>query len=167
MKKTILLIAMLVLTVATFCLAADKVEAPAACQQCNMDRTKFAHSRMLVTYSDGSSSGTCSINCIVVDLQSSRKTARSFKVADYDSKKLIDARSACWVIGGKQRGVMTPVAKWAFADKKAATAFIKANGGKAATFEEVLKTTEYEIGDRDGQGKMKGHDHQRHGVHTM
>ena len=37
---------------------------------------------------------------------------------------------------------MTPVAKWAFANKKDADAFIKANGGKPATFDEALKAAE-------------------------
>jgi copper chaperone NosL len=136
---------LMILSLGTVCLATDKVEAPDACVHCGMDRTKFAHSRMIVTYTDGSSAGTCSLNCVVTDLvQNKGKSVKTFQVADYNSKKLIDAKSAAWVIGGSKRGVMTPVAKWAFADKKDADAFIKANGGKAATFDEALKATEKE-----------------------
>jgi len=57
MKKLWIAILLLV-SFATVCLAADKVEAPDDCKHCGMDRTKFAHSRMVVTYSDGNSTGT-------------------------------------------------------------------------------------------------------------
>ena len=123
---------MLLLVSGTFCLAADSgVEAPAGCKQCGMNRTTFAHSRMVVTYKDGSSSGTCSINCVASDMKKQPgKEVKSFQVGDYNSRKLIDAKKATWVIGGKQKGVMTQVAKWAFADKKAAEVFVKENDGR-------------------------------------
>ncbi len=153
---------MLVLSLGTVCLAADKVEAPDSCKHCGMDRTKFAHSRMVVTYTDGSSAGTCSINCVVTDLKEAKKEVKSFQVADYNTKKLIDAKTATWVIGGSKKGVMTRVAKWAFAEKAGAAAFIKANGGKLATFEEVRKAAEDDAADRSNGKKHQehtGHDH--------
>ncbi|NVO00914.1 MAG: nitrous oxide reductase accessory protein NosL [Geobacteraceae bacterium] len=148
------------LLTATVAFAADKpVEAPADCKQCGMNRTKFAQSRMLITYSDGSS-GTCSINCVAVDLKANKaKSVKSIQVGDYDNKKLIDAKTATWVIGGKQRGVMTQVPKWAFAEKSAAEKFIKVSGGKLATFDEALKAAESEQ-------KPQG-DHKDHGSHKM
>src|SRR6185369_12324671 len=92
---------LLLLSLGTYCLAAEKVEAPADCKQCGMDRTAFAQSRMVVTYTDGSNSGTCSLNCAVVDMKESKgKEAKSFQVADFNSKSLIDAKAATWVIGG-------------------------------------------------------------------
>ena len=137
---------MLLLAFGTTCFAVDKkVEPPADCQLCGMNRTTFSHSRMIVTYKDGSSSGTCSINCVVADMKAQPgKEVKSFQVGDYNSKKLIDARKAVWVIGGRKKGVMTPVAKWAFADKKAADAFVKENGGRIATFEEALAAAKKE-----------------------
>jgi len=154
MKKFWLAVAML-FAVSAVCLAADtKVEAPADCKHCGMNRTQFAQSRMVVTYQDGST-GTCSINCVVVDMKANKgKEVKSFQVGDYDSKKLIDAKTATWVIGGKKKGVMTPVAKWAFAEKSGAEKFIKTTGGKLATFDDVLKATEKELADQD---KPKGH----------
>jgi len=154
MKRLWLTVVML-LALAGICLAADsKVEAPADCQKCGMNRTKFAQSRMVVTYKDGST-GTCSINCAVVDMKANKgKEATSFQVGDYDTKKLIDAKTATWVIGGKKKGVMTPVAKWAFAEKSGAEKFIKENGGKLATFDDILKATEKELAEQD---KPKGH----------
>ena len=165
MKKFWLAIT-LVLSLAAVCIAADtKVESPADCKKCGMNRTKFAQSRMVVTYADGSSSGTCSINCVATDMQESKKEVKSFQVGDYTAKKLIDAKSATWVIGGSKKGVMTPVAKWAFAEKKDAEAFVKANGGSLATFEDAFKATEKELSDRDS--KKKAHDHKGHGEHKM
>lgn len=157
---------LMILTFGTVCLAADKVEAPDDCKRCGMDRTVFAYSRMVVTYSDGSSAGTCSLNCVVTDMKAAAaKTVKSFQVADYNTRELIDARSAAWVIGGSKRGVMTPVAKWAFADKKDAAAFMKLNGGKPATFDEALKAAEEE---QSGKGQSrKSHEHKGHGDHKM
>jgi len=162
--KKLWIAVLLVLSLGTVCLAAEtKVEAPDACLHCGMNRTMFAHSRMVVTYTDDSSAGTCSLNCVVTDMTKSKgKTVKSFQVADYNTKKLIDAKTAAWVIGGSKRGVMTPVPKWAFADKTDAAAFIKANGGKAVTFDEALKAAEKEHADKAQNKKSqehKGHDH--------
>jgi nitrous oxide reductase accessory protein NosL len=110
-----------------------------------MNRTTFAHSRMLIKYADGSSTGTCSIYCIATDMKAAKgKQVKSIQVADYISKKLIDARKAAWVIGGDKSGVMTPIAKWAFADKKTAKGFVAEHGGKLANFDEVLDASKKE-----------------------
>ncbi len=161
--KKLWIAVLLVLSLGTVCLAAEtKVETPDACVHCGMDRTKFGHSRMIVTYTDGSSAGTCSLNCVVTDMAKNKgKAVKSFQVADYNSRKLIDAKTAAWVIGGNKRGVMTPVAKWAFADKNDADAFIKVDGGKPATFDEALKAAEKEHADRASKkaAEHKGHNH--------
>jgi len=57
---------------------------------------------------------------------------------------------------------MTKVAKWAFADKKDAEAFIKANGGTPATFDEALKAAE---GEHAEKAQKKPHDHKGHAAH--
>ena len=113
-----------------------------ACAHCGMDREKFAHSRMLIEYADGSSLGACSIHCAAIDLATTiGKQSKAILVADYNKKNLIDAEKAYWVIGGKKPGVMTKTAKWAFADKPDALAFIKENEGKLATFDEAMQAT--------------------------
>jgi nitrous oxide reductase accessory protein NosL len=112
------------------------------CPYCGMDRAKFAHSRMQVTYDDQSTLGTCSVHCLAVDMVTFLdKTPISYSVGDYNTKKLIDAEKAYWVIGGDKPGVMTRRAKWAFENKVDADTFIQAHGGTPATFEAVIEAT--------------------------
>jgi nitrous oxide reductase accessory protein NosL len=116
-----------------------------ACAQCGMDPEKFSHSRMLLTYADGTAVGVCSISCTATELKASKgKALKSVEVGDYTTKKLIDAEKATWVIGGSKKGVMTRTAKWAFAGKDDAEAFIKKNGGKLGTYKEALALAEKE-----------------------
>jgi len=104
-----------------------------------MDRTKFAQSRALIIYDDGTVVGTCSLHCAAIDMSLKiDKTPVSIQVADYGTKKRIDAETANWVIGGSKPGVMTRRAKWAFASQTSADAFIAANGGIAGAFEVAL-----------------------------
>ncbi|PKN11285.1 MAG: NosL family protein [Deltaproteobacteria bacterium HGW-Deltaproteobacteria-4] len=163
MKKIlfILLLFLSLLTVASF--ASETVESPDSCNYCGMDRTQFAHSRMLVEYDDNTSTGTCSLHCMAVELANNiDKSPAAIKVGDFNSKKLIDAESAVWVIGGDKQGVMTARAKWAFANKSEAEAFISSNKGSLGTFDDAIKAS-YEdmykdtkmIRDKRKQKKMK------------
>ena len=145
MKKYMLSVIFLLVACAVV-QAMDTVEAPKLCQQCRMDRTMFAHSRMLVVYADGTKTGLCSINCAVADMNINKdKPVKSMLVADYLTKKLIDANTAIWVVGGKKRGVMTALAKWAFVNEQDARAFVEENGGKVTSFEQVMQTTNKEV----------------------
>ena len=124
---------------------AAEVEKPASCEQCGMDRTAFAQSRMLVVYADGTIAGTCSIHCAVLEMKAHKgKKVEALKVADYGTKTLIDAAKAVWVIGGSKNGVMTALAKWAFADRAEAEKFVRESGGRVTTFEEALELAERE-----------------------
>lgn len=114
-----------------------------ACAHCGMDREKFAHSRMLITYSAGSSVGVCSIHCAVTELKANKgNTVKSVEVADLNTRKLVDAEKATWVIGGSRKGVMTRTPKWAFAKKDDAALFIKKNGGKLGSYKDVSALAE-------------------------
>ncbi len=122
--------------------AYDDVKVHQSCKYCGMDREKFAFSRVLIEYEDGSATGLCSIRCAAVELANTLdKTTKSIRVGDYGTKELIDAEKASWVIGGAKQGVMTRQAKWAFAQKGDAERFIKENGGRLAGFDEVIKVT--------------------------
>jgi len=120
----------------------DDIQRFPACKYCGMDREQFAHSRMYVEYDDGTTVGTCSIHCFAIDLALNvGKTPKAIYVGDYNSKTLIDAEKAFWVIGGSKMGVMTHRAKWAFKMKEDAEKYIRENGGEAATFDMAMKST--------------------------
>jgi copper chaperone NosL len=127
--------------IAAYAQTPPDIQAHKDCKYCGMDREKFAHSRMLIEYPDGSSFGACSIHCAAINLAQTSTQPKSIQVADYQKKNLIDAEKAYWVIGGEKPGVMTKTAKWAFADKEDALAFIKENGGKLANFDDAMKST--------------------------
>jgi hypothetical protein len=107
-----------------------------------MDREKFAHSRMLVEYEDGTSLGTCSLHCLAVELATHiDKTPKAIFVGDFKEKTLVDVEKAFWVIGGSKMGVMTKRAKWAFGKKEDAEKFKAENGGDLASFEQAIKAS--------------------------
>jgi copper chaperone NosL len=115
--------------------AGDTIKAP-ACPLCGMNRNKFNFSRTFIVYDDGSTFGGCSLHCAAIDMAVNiDKAPVEIWVGDYNTKKLIDAEKAFWVIGGKKMGVMTKRAKWAFGTKEAADKFIAQYGGKLSNFE--------------------------------
>ncbi|MDB4470920.1 nitrous oxide reductase accessory protein NosL, partial [Deltaproteobacteria bacterium] len=90
-------------------------EEHASCSYCGMNRVKFAHSRMLIEYEKADPVATCSLHCTAIELALSiDKTPKATMVGDFNSKQLINAESAFWVIGGDKPGVMTKRGKWAF-----------------------------------------------------
>jgi copper chaperone NosL len=141
---------------------AEDIEREPNCKYCGMNRGMFAYSRMFVIYDDGSMLGTCSIHCLAVDFALNiDKTPASILVGDFNTKQLIDAERAFWVIGGDKPGVMTKEAKWAFKNKADAEKFIMLKGGTLANFEEAMKAAyESMYADtkmiRDKRRKMKG-----------
>ena len=122
--------------------AQEDIQKHPSCKYCGMDRQKFAHSRMLIEYSDGSSVGFCSIHCAAVDLALNiDKTPTAIQVGDYNTKNSIDAEKAVWVVGGNKPGVMTKRAKWAFEKNEDAEAFKTANGGDIVNFDQAMKAS--------------------------
>jgi nitrous oxide reductase accessory protein NosL len=80
----------------------------------------------------------------------------SVRVADYDTKELIDAVKAVWVIGGSEWGVMTQTPKWAFSGKDGAEAFVRKSGGAVATWEKALSEATGERSGKKPSGKSEG-----------
>ena len=127
-------------SISVFAQAQGDIQRHPSCKYCGMNRQQFAHSRMLIEYDDGSTVGTCSIHCAAIDLAINiDKTPKAVQVGDHNSKALIDAEKASWVIGGSKMGVMTKRAKWAFEKKEEAEKFIKENGGETAMFDVAMK----------------------------
>lgn len=138
MKLTIVS-ALILLLIALPCGAQEDTASHAVCKYCSMDRKAFGYSRMLIEYIGGTSAGTCSLHCTAIDLTTNITLVPCrIRVGDYNSKKLIDATDAYWVIGGDRSGVMTSRAKWAFEDRGEAEAFIGQHGGQSATFYQAL-----------------------------
>jgi copper chaperone NosL len=113
-----------------------------SCIHCGMKKENFGHSWVIIEHDDGTKEGVCSVHCAAIDMAlHTHKPVKAITVGDYDTKKQIPADTAYWVIGGDKTGVMTARAKWAFETKEAADNFMKAHGGKSATFEEVMKAS--------------------------
>ena len=142
-------------------LAAEDIKEIPACQYCGMDRDKFGQTRMLIEYEGGSKIGVCSIHDAGVDLaQSISKTISRILTADYNSRELIDAEKATWVLGGDIPGVMSKKSRVAFGDKKDALAFQKEHGGDIAGFDQAIDDTYDEMWNdikmiREKRAKMK------------
>ena len=116
------------------------------CGFCGMDRKAYGFSRMLIRYEDGTDVGVCSLHCAVIELDANRGHGiKALLVADRETRTLIDAEKASWVIGGSKRGVMTQRPKWAFPSKAAAEAFIAEYGGKIVTWAEALAAAREEL----------------------
>lgn len=144
MKKIVVLALTFLLLSTSLLVALEHADqlSHSSCSYCGMDRTKFAHSRMLIEYTDQSKTATCSLHCAAIELALAiDKIPQSIKVGDFNSKQLLDAENAFWVIGGDQPGVMTSRAKWAFADKAAAEAFIGNHGGVLVGFDKAMKAS--------------------------
>ncbi len=144
-KLAICTLAMLLLASVTLH-AAETVEGDRHCALCGMDRATFAYSRMVVTFDNKTTVMVCSLHCAVEEMtkQKNRKVT-SLLVADYDSKKLLDAYRAIWVLGGKRNGVMTSPAKWAFSRKQEAQSFVRENGGRIVPFTQIMKAVTAEV----------------------
>jgi nitrous oxide reductase accessory protein NosL len=142
MKKMLITILVVLASLSTLAVAVDfpDVSSHPSCSYCGMDRQQFASSRMLIEYSDGSGSGLCSLRCGAVDLANQLdKMPVTIAVADYNTKELINAEKAHWVVGGNEKGVMSSRAKWAFADQADAEKFTAASGGEILAFEDAIK----------------------------
>ncbi len=112
------------------------------CKYCGMNREKYASSRTLIEYEDGSAVGTCSVHCLAIELAlNPGKMPKIIMVGDYFSKNLIDAEKAFWVLGGDKMGVMSIRGKWALDEKENANRLIKENGGQLVTFDRIIKAS--------------------------
>lgn len=129
--------------------AQDDIREHRSCSLCGMDRKAYGYSRMLIQFQGGVQIGVCSLHCAVSELDADRERAvKSILVADRDTRLMIDAEKAFWVLGGSKRGVMTPLPKWAFGSEAAARAFITDYGGRLASWTEALAAARAETNDK-------------------
>ncbi len=127
-------------------LAQEDIDRHRDCAGCGMDRKAYGYSRMLIRFGDGSEVGVCSLRCAVVELdRNPRREPAALEVADRDTRRLIDAQTAVWVVGGRKPGVMTKLPKWAFATAAGAEKFVKANGGAVVPFAKAVAAAREEL----------------------
>jgi copper chaperone NosL len=135
-----------VLLMAAILCAQDDIKEHRDCIHCGMDRKAYGFSRMLLHYDDGTVVGVCSLHCFAIELDANpARRVKSIEVADRDTRTLIDAAQAYWVIGGDKPGVMTKTATWAYTEKKDAEKFLKEHGGRLASYEDALDAASQEI----------------------
>ena len=142
MRKEYIIFAILALclSITGIALSQGDINKYPSCKYCGMDREKFAHSRIFIQYQNGTTEGACSLHCAAIEFALNiDKTPLSITVGNYNTKNLIDAEKAFWIIGGSKMGVMTKRAKWAFENKEDAERFTRENGGELAKFEQAIQ----------------------------
>ncbi len=113
------------------------------CPYCNMDRTQYHASRMLIQYGDDLVDGTCSIHCSALSLGLNiDRQPKGIWVGDNaaagEIKPLVEVDKATFLVGSQIKGVMTQRSKVAFSNQAAADASRKANGGEFMDFDQAL-----------------------------
>jgi hypothetical protein len=109
------------------------------CHLCSMNLKMFWKTTHWLTFSDGTRTGYCSIHCASKVYQNRSTDIDRWEVADYDTKKLIDAHKAYFLIGSELNGTMTPVSKLAFASLDVAKKYQKEHSGTIGTLDNALK----------------------------
>ena len=109
------------------------------CPLCSMNLKMFWKTTHWLTFSDGTRTGYCSIHCASIVYQERAPDIDHWEVADYDTKRLINARSSHFLIGSDLPGTMTPVSKLAFYSPDVAKTYQKEHGGSIGSFDDALK----------------------------
>ena len=108
------------------------------CDNCGMDRNKWARTRHEFKTATGSFH-TCSIVCVAVLSLKRKEEARNVQVAEYlHPEKMLDAYKAFYVMGSSAPGTMTAISQIAFGEKKEAAAFALKYGGSIVKLKDAL-----------------------------
>jgi hypothetical protein len=134
-----LIIFTLILVSALFFFTMVHAEEQKYCPLCSMNLKMFWKTTHWLTFADGTRSGYCSIHCASIVYQKRAANIDRWEVADYDTKELINAHKAHFLIGSDLPGTMTPVSKLAFASLDVAKKYQKEHGGTISTFDDALR----------------------------
>jgi mono/diheme cytochrome c family protein len=138
MKKALFVWSLVFLS-ALFLVAGVHAEGQKYCPLCSMNLKMFWKTSHWLTFSNGARTGYCSIHCASKVYQKKATDIDRWEVADYSTKKLINAYDAFFLIGSDLPGTMTPVSKLAFSSSDAAKKYQKEHGGKIGSFDDALK----------------------------
>ena len=115
----------------------QKGDAKVFCPNCGMNLPMYYKTNHAATI-NGEVKQYCSIHCLAEDIERGLKPTE-IKVVDVSSLKFIDAKKAHYVVGSSQRGTMSMISKYAFADKTEAEAFVDLYGGEVTDFDGALQ----------------------------
>jgi hypothetical protein len=138
MKKS-LIICILILMIGIFLYSGVQAKEQKWCPLCSMNLKMFWKTSHWLTFSNGERVGYCSIHCASKVYQERPTKIDRWEVVDFDSKSLIDARKAHFLIGSDLPGTMTPVSKLAFASREVVEKYQKAHGGTIGTLDDAIK----------------------------
>ncbi|WP_025346282.1 nitrous oxide reductase accessory protein NosL [Sulfurospirillum multivorans] len=113
----------------------QKGDEKAYCPICGMSLKMFYKTSHGVILKDGTAKQYCSIRCLAADYPAIESHISKIVVTDVKSEKLIDVKSAFYVVGSKVPGTMSMVSKLAFANEADAKAFATENGGEVMNFD--------------------------------
>ncbi len=108
------------------------------CAVCGMNLKMFYKTSHAVELDDGTKKQYCSIRCLAADWPNIKGHVKKILVVDAKTGKLIDAKSARYVVGSKVKGTMSMTSKIAFGSLDDAKAFQKTYGGKIIAFDEAF-----------------------------
>lgn len=112
------------------------------CPICGMDIKKYYKTSHASKLPNQTPRQYCSMRCLAVDKQEYGIDKNFIKVVDAKHQKLIDAKSAYYVIGSRAMGTMTKISKFAFESKTDAQEFKKRYRGKIVDFDTALKSAQ-------------------------
>lgn len=140
------------------------------CPYCGMDRKQYHHSRHLVHYQDDLVDATCSLHCAALSLALNLdRGPKAIYATDFgakaDPKPLVNVDNATYLIGSKLPGVMTGQSKVAFADKAAAAAVQKEQGGELGDFDAALQAAYQSMASDTAMIRKKRADKKQHAAH--
>jgi nitrous oxide reductase accessory protein NosL len=115
------------------------------CDNCGMDRNKWARTRYEFQTSKGTFH-TCSIHCVAVMGIKLKEEPKNVKVAEYlHPENMLDAEKASFVVGSSAPGTMTQKSKIAFPSKDKAEKFAAKYGGIVTNFEGALSEAKIDV----------------------
>ena len=150
-KKTILILTVLIFsilhleaksfskTASTSPILVQDGKAKHWCPVCGMSIKMFYKTSHTSKLQNGNKRQYCSIRCLAVDMKEYGIDTNDIKVVDINTQKLIDAKSAFYVVGSKVKGTMSKVSKLAFNSKDEALSFVKKYKGKIVNFNTALE----------------------------
>lgn len=143
MKKLLLMI--LALTV-----FAGGASAEEKCALCGMKVEESKRQYFIITTKDSKKQKACNQGCAITLMENIENQIKSIEAVDYNTGKLVEAKSAFYVKGSSIKPVMGGESVVAFEKKEDAEKFWKKNGGKLRTYDELFAV---------GEQEHKGHKH--------